>query len=257
MSDGDLAWLELPGGDDCHATGRFYATAFGWLVEDDGETAWFREPSGRLGGAFRGDLPAAASGPLLYLGGRGRRDHARPDPCRRRTGRPRTRPHRPRRRLPRPVPRPGGLHRGPVRARRIRHLVHCRGTTCRPRSTLHRGGVEHQAAPGTPRSPASRLGASEATRASGGRSPRARSLPTDRHPPGRCPDSRTWSRRPARRSWGARTHLVLSSALEFGARRRHGRRAKPRRGSIFPVTGAGASLPGGRDHRSMARWRRR
>jgi predicted enzyme related to lactoylglutathione lyase len=67
MVDGEFAWLELPGGEDCRATGRFYATVFGWLVDDDGTTVRFREPSGRLGGAFRGDLPAAASGPVLYL----------------------------------------------------------------------------------------------------------------------------------------------------------------------------------------------
>jgi uncharacterized protein len=67
MGDGDFGWLELPGGDDCRRTGRFYARAFGWQVDDDGETVWFREPSGRLGGAFREDLPPAGSGPILYL----------------------------------------------------------------------------------------------------------------------------------------------------------------------------------------------
>jgi predicted enzyme related to lactoylglutathione lyase len=36
-------------------------------VEDDGQTVWFREPSGRLGGAFRGDLVAAGPGPILYV----------------------------------------------------------------------------------------------------------------------------------------------------------------------------------------------
>jgi hypothetical protein len=67
MQDGDFSWLELPGGDDCRATGRFYAAVFGWGVEDDGETVWFREPSGRLGGAFRGDLGQGTGGPILYL----------------------------------------------------------------------------------------------------------------------------------------------------------------------------------------------
>jgi hypothetical protein len=67
MGDGDIGWLELPGGDDCRRTGRFYAAVFGWLVDDDGATVWFREPSGALGGAFRADLPAGAGGPLLYL----------------------------------------------------------------------------------------------------------------------------------------------------------------------------------------------
>jgi predicted enzyme related to lactoylglutathione lyase len=67
LADGDLGWMELPGGDDCRATGIFYARTFGWLVDDDGETVRFMEPSGRFGGAFRGDLPAAASGPILYV----------------------------------------------------------------------------------------------------------------------------------------------------------------------------------------------
>jgi hypothetical protein len=67
VGDGDVGWLELPGGDDCRRTGRFYAAAFGWLVEDDGAAVWFREPSGSLGGAFRGDLAAGTGGPLLYL----------------------------------------------------------------------------------------------------------------------------------------------------------------------------------------------
>jgi predicted enzyme related to lactoylglutathione lyase len=65
--DGDFGWLELPGGSDCHRTGLFYARSFGWQVDDDGQTVWFREPSGRLGGAFRGDLPSGESGPILYL----------------------------------------------------------------------------------------------------------------------------------------------------------------------------------------------
>jgi predicted enzyme related to lactoylglutathione lyase len=65
---GEIEWLELPGGT-CPRTGRFYAEALGWLVDDSGDTVWFREPSGRLGGAFRGDLPpsATATGPILYL----------------------------------------------------------------------------------------------------------------------------------------------------------------------------------------------
>ncbi len=68
MGNGDVTWLELPGGDDCRRTGRFYARVFGWLVEDDGDAIWFREPSGGLGGAFLGDLPAAAGGgPMVYL----------------------------------------------------------------------------------------------------------------------------------------------------------------------------------------------
>jgi predicted enzyme related to lactoylglutathione lyase len=67
MQDGDITWLELPGGDDCRRTGRFYVRVFNWLVEDDGNTVWFREPSGRLGGAFRGDLPSSEAGPILSL----------------------------------------------------------------------------------------------------------------------------------------------------------------------------------------------
>jgi predicted enzyme related to lactoylglutathione lyase len=67
MGDGDVSWLELPGGADCRRTGRFYAAAFGWLVDDDGATVWFREPGGGLGGAFVADLPAADAGPILYL----------------------------------------------------------------------------------------------------------------------------------------------------------------------------------------------
>lgn len=65
---GEIEWLELPGGN-CPETGRFYAAALGWLVDDSGDTVWFREPSGRLGGAFRGDLPpsAAGTGPIFYL----------------------------------------------------------------------------------------------------------------------------------------------------------------------------------------------
>jgi predicted enzyme related to lactoylglutathione lyase len=67
MANGDIGWLELPGGNDCRRTGRFYARVFGWQVDDDGKTVWFREASGTLGGAFRGDLPAAETGPILYL----------------------------------------------------------------------------------------------------------------------------------------------------------------------------------------------
>jgi predicted enzyme related to lactoylglutathione lyase len=67
VGEGDVSWLELPGGPDCRQTGRFYAAAFGWLVDDDGETVWFREPAGPLGGAFVADLPAAVGGPILYL----------------------------------------------------------------------------------------------------------------------------------------------------------------------------------------------
>jgi uncharacterized protein len=67
MLEGEFAWLELPGGDDCAATGEFYAVAFGWSVDDDGATVWFRDPSDRFGGAFRGDLPAAPAGPIVYL----------------------------------------------------------------------------------------------------------------------------------------------------------------------------------------------
>lgn len=65
---GEIEWLELPGGD-CSGTGRFYAKALDWLIEETGDTVWFREPSGRLGGAFRGDLPPAktGTGPILYL----------------------------------------------------------------------------------------------------------------------------------------------------------------------------------------------
>jgi predicted enzyme related to lactoylglutathione lyase len=65
---GSIAWIELPGGGDCSATGRFYADALGWNVNDDGETAWFDDGAG-LSGAFVGDLPAASDGgPILYLG---------------------------------------------------------------------------------------------------------------------------------------------------------------------------------------------
>jgi uncharacterized protein len=67
--NGSLVWVELPGGADCHVTGTFYASVFGWDVDDDGTTVRFRDPSGRVGGAFVGHLePANSGGPLLYLG---------------------------------------------------------------------------------------------------------------------------------------------------------------------------------------------
>jgi predicted enzyme related to lactoylglutathione lyase len=53
MTTGSFSWIELPGGGDCSATGRFYAQAFGWHVDDDGETVWFNDGSG-MSGAFRG-----------------------------------------------------------------------------------------------------------------------------------------------------------------------------------------------------------
>jgi predicted enzyme related to lactoylglutathione lyase len=68
LVQGTLAWVELPGGLDCRATGTFYARVFGWAVEDDGAMVRFRDPSGALVGAFVGELPpAAACGTILYL----------------------------------------------------------------------------------------------------------------------------------------------------------------------------------------------
>jgi predicted enzyme related to lactoylglutathione lyase len=65
---GGLAWTELPGGLDCRATGRFYASVFGWAVDDDGMMLRFRDPDGVLTGAFICELPpAAAGGTILYL----------------------------------------------------------------------------------------------------------------------------------------------------------------------------------------------
>lgn len=65
---GDLVWIELPGGLDCHVTGAFYARVFGWVVEDDGVTVRFHDPSGSLAGAFVEELPpSAACGTILYL----------------------------------------------------------------------------------------------------------------------------------------------------------------------------------------------
>lgn len=63
-----ISWIELPGGPDCSATGRFYADALAWSITDDGDTVWFDDGAGHAG-AFRGDLPAAPeAGPMLYLG---------------------------------------------------------------------------------------------------------------------------------------------------------------------------------------------
>ena len=68
MDEGSFGWLELPGGDDCERTGRFYEEAFGWEIQLDSRTVWFHEPGGHLGGAFVAHLPAAkAGGALLYL----------------------------------------------------------------------------------------------------------------------------------------------------------------------------------------------
>lgn len=62
-----ITWIELPGGADCSATGRFYGDALGWSITDDGDTVWFDDGAGHAG-AFRGDLrPAIDAGPILYL----------------------------------------------------------------------------------------------------------------------------------------------------------------------------------------------